>query len=67
MIIDVKGHTWGRGQQINSPFWVQGSPKIPAKLGPELGADTCEILKALGYDEANIEQLARGGVVQLAS
>lgn len=63
MIIDVKGHNSGRGQQINSPFWVQGSPKVPAKLGPELGANGKEILAELGYDEGLIQSLSEKGVI----
>tara|TARA_R110000787_G_scaffold33575_4_gene87880 strand:+ start:3319 stop:4533 length:1215 start_codon:yes stop_codon:yes gene_type:complete len=63
MFIDVEGHNFGRGQQVNSPFWVQGSAKVPAKVGPELGADTSDILRALGYEDAAIKQLADKGVI----
>ena len=65
MIIDVEGHNSGRGQQINSPFWVQGSPKVPARLGPELGANGEEILRELGYDDSAIGQLGEKGAVDL--
>ncbi|MBV1930087.1 MAG: CoA transferase [Porticoccaceae bacterium] len=65
MIIDVEGHDSGRGQQINSPFWVQGSPKVPAKLGPELGANSEEILRDLGYDDKAISELGEKGAIGL--
>lgn len=63
MFIDVEGHNFGRGQQVNSPFWIQGSAKVPAKLGPELGADASAILRELGYEDASIKQLTDKGVI----
>ncbi len=63
MFIDVEGHNFGRGQQVNSPFWVQGSAKVPAKVGPELGADASDILRELGYEDAAIKQLTDKGVI----
>lgn len=57
MIIDVEGHHAGRGQSINSPFWVQGADKVPARLAPELGAQGAEILQELGYDGNAVKQL----------
>lgn len=63
MFIDVEGHNFGRGQQVNSPFWVQGSAKVPAKLGPELGADASAILRELGYEDTSIKQLTDKGVI----
>lgn len=63
MFIDVEGHSAGRGQQVNSPLWVKGASKVPAKVGPELGAHGREILAELDYDQAFISQLTARGVV----
>ena len=63
MIVDVEGHTYGRGQAISTPFWVQGSDKVPAKIGPELGANGPEVLRELGYDEAAIKRMIGDGVI----
>lgn len=63
MFIDVEGHNFGRGQQVNSPFWVQGSAKVPAKVGSELGADASDILRELGYEDASIQQLTDKKVI----
>jgi formyl-CoA transferase len=65
MIIDVEGHDFGRGQQINSPIWIQGFDKVPACIGPELGANSTEILDELGYDRAAIEGLTKKGVIEI--
>ena len=65
MIIDVEGHDSGRGQQINSPIWVQGTAKVAARIGPELGSNSAEILADLGYEEAEIDRLAGNGTVQI--
>lgn len=63
MIVDVEGHTYGRGQAISTPFWVQGSDKVPAKIGPELGANGPQVLRELGYDEAAIKRMIGDGVI----
>ncbi|OUS10367.1 hypothetical protein A9Q89_11105 [Gammaproteobacteria bacterium 53_120_T64] len=63
MLIDVEGHDYGRGQAVNSPFWVEGSDKVAAHIGPEPGANGAEILRELGYSEDNIERLGRNGVI----
>jgi crotonobetainyl-CoA:carnitine CoA-transferase CaiB-like acyl-CoA transferase len=66
MIIDVEGHKYGRGQAISSPFWVSGSEKVQAKVGPELGANGPEILRELGYDEGAISRMLSDGVIEVA-
>ncbi|RLA43146.1 MAG: CoA transferase [Gammaproteobacteria bacterium] len=63
MLIDVEGHDYGRGQAVNSPFWVEGSDKVPARIGPEPGASGADILRELGYSEDNITTLSQKGVI----
>ncbi len=63
MIVDVEGHTYGKGQAISTPFWVQGSDKVPAKVGPELGANGPDVLRELGYDEAAIKRMIADKVI----
>ncbi|MBQ0720689.1 MAG: CoA transferase [Gammaproteobacteria bacterium] len=64
MFIDVEGHNFGRGQAVNSPFWVSGSDKVSAHLGSELGADGPAILKELGYSESQIAAFTEQGVIE---
>lgn len=63
MLIDVEGHNYGRGQAVNSPFWVEGSDKVPARVGPALGADGQDILRELGYSDDRISALNEKGVI----
>ena len=63
MLIEVDGHTHGRGQAINSPFWLRDAPKVRARVGPELGAQGREILREAGYGEADIGRLVDRGVL----
>jgi len=63
MLVEVAGHTHGRRQAINSPFWLRDAPKVSARLGPELGAQSREILREVGYGEADIERLVTRGVL----
>lgn len=63
MIMPVEGHTYGRGQMVNSPIWVSGSDKVAAKVGPELGANGREVMRELGYADAAIEQMITKGIV----
>lgn len=63
MIINVEGHNSGRGQTINSLFWVDGSNKVPTHVVPELGASGADILRGLGYSEDNIIALSAKGVI----
>lgn len=63
MLVAVEGHTHGRRQAVNSPFSLRDAPKVPARLGPELGADGRDVLRQAGYDAATIERLVAGGVL----
>ena len=65
MLINVEGHNYGRGQAVNSPFWIDGSDKVPAHIGSALGADGEGILSDLGYEDSQIQQLTEQGVLEI--
>jgi crotonobetainyl-CoA:carnitine CoA-transferase CaiB-like acyl-CoA transferase len=48
---------------VDSPINVAGVEKETPILAPELGEHTVEVLRDAGYDDAEIEQLKRDGVV----
>ena len=66
MIVDVEGQKHGRGQAVSSPFWVQGSDKVQARVGPELGANGPDILRDLGYDEKTVSRMISDGVIEVS-
>lgn len=53
--VDYPGH--GTIQTINSPLFVEGSEKRKPEPSPEIGADTREVLRSLGYDDSAIDDL----------
>jgi formyl-CoA transferase len=46
---------------VSSPFLVDGVEKVRPTLAPQVGEHTSEVLLALGYSEAEIDDLAREG------
>jgi crotonobetainyl-CoA:carnitine CoA-transferase CaiB-like acyl-CoA transferase len=57
--------TEGRMRDARSPFRLHGSSDAPDRPAPRIGADTREILAGLGFDAAEIEQLASAAVIRL--
>jgi len=55
--IDYPGH--GKIETINSPVFVEGTDKRRPEPAPELGADTREVLRALGYGDGAIDDLVK--------
>jgi crotonobetainyl-CoA:carnitine CoA-transferase CaiB-like acyl-CoA transferase len=53
----------GKEMTVNSPFWVVGSEKTKPRRAPEVGEHSDEILRAGGYDQAEIERLRKANVV----
>jgi crotonobetainyl-CoA:carnitine CoA-transferase CaiB-like acyl-CoA transferase len=48
---------------INSPIWIDGSDKQPPRHPPNLGQHSDEVLREVGFDEAEILQLRSSGTV----
>ena len=55
MELDYPGH--GTIETINSPIFVAGSDKRKPEPAPEVGAQTREVLRTLGYNDATIDDL----------
>jgi crotonobetainyl-CoA:carnitine CoA-transferase CaiB-like acyl-CoA transferase len=53
--LDYPGH--GTIDTINSPLFVAGADKRKPEPAPEIGANTREVLRELGYDDAAINDM----------
>ena len=53
----------GADYVVDTPLWVEHSPKMPPTMPPEFGEHTDTILSELGFNEQHIAELRRGGVV----
>ncbi len=50
----------GAIETVNSPVFVSGSVKRPPSAAPEIGADTAEVLRGLGYGATEISKISGG-------
>ena len=48
---------------VDSPVYMQGAEKLPIAPAPELGEHTVEVLRAAGYDDAEIRQLREADAI----
>jgi crotonobetainyl-CoA:carnitine CoA-transferase CaiB-like acyl-CoA transferase len=48
---------------ISSPFAIAGAPKAPPRRPPAIGQHSADVLREVGYDEAEIARLRDAGVV----
>jgi crotonobetainyl-CoA:carnitine CoA-transferase CaiB-like acyl-CoA transferase len=48
---------------INSPIWIDGSDKQQPRHPPELGQHSDEVLREVGFDDAEIQRLRAAGAV----
>jgi crotonobetainyl-CoA:carnitine CoA-transferase CaiB-like acyl-CoA transferase len=49
---------------VASPLWVEGVDKVTPRFPAEIGEHSAEILREVGYDEGEIEQLLASGAVR---
>jgi crotonobetainyl-CoA:carnitine CoA-transferase CaiB-like acyl-CoA transferase len=48
---------------VNSPFWVAQADKVRPRPAPGIGEHSDEVLRAIGYGDADIARLRAGGAV----
>jgi formyl-CoA transferase len=48
---------------VASPLWIDGVEKVPPRLAPELGEHSVEVLREVGYGEAEIEAFLAARVI----
>ena len=63
VFVDLDLGQRGTGRTINSPIWLAGEHKVPAREAPAIGQHTDEVLHALGYDSAEIGRLRQSKAV----
>jgi crotonobetainyl-CoA:carnitine CoA-transferase CaiB-like acyl-CoA transferase len=57
-------HVPASGFCVDSPFRIQGVPKVPPGRAPEVGEHSDEVLRAHGFGEEEIAALRRQGAIQ---
>jgi crotonobetainyl-CoA:carnitine CoA-transferase CaiB-like acyl-CoA transferase len=63
MVVPIEGAGGKLKFTISSPIQVHGVTKVPAKRAPALGEHNHEILRELGFDPAQIEELHAASTV----
>jgi formyl-CoA transferase len=62
-LTDVALSDGGTVKTVDSPISLAGCAKVPARAAPSIGEHTDDVLRSLGYDNAEIEKLRQGNAV----
>ena len=63
MFRDLDHPEYGRLRTVDSPVLIEGEDKVKPQPAPELGEHTGDLLRELGLDASEIENLAEDGVI----
>jgi crotonobetainyl-CoA:carnitine CoA-transferase CaiB-like acyl-CoA transferase len=66
VIVPLEGAGGKLNSTISSPIQVHGVTKVPARRAPEIGEHNDEVLKELGFRDAEIDDLRASGVIPSA-
>jgi formyl-CoA transferase len=53
----------GSSLTINSPIWIEGHEKLQPRPAPAVGEHSDEVLREIGYTEAEIGALRAEGII----
>jgi crotonobetainyl-CoA:carnitine CoA-transferase CaiB-like acyl-CoA transferase len=53
----------GASLTVSSPLQITGQDKVPARMAPEIGEHTVEVLREAGVDAAEIDRLLAADVI----
>jgi crotonobetainyl-CoA:carnitine CoA-transferase CaiB-like acyl-CoA transferase len=63
IVVPLEGAGGKLNSTISSPIQVHGVAKVPARRAPELGEHNDEVLKEIGFQDAEINDLRASGVI----
>jgi formyl-CoA transferase len=63
VIVPLEGAGGKLNSTISSPIQVHGVTKVPARRAPQIGEHNDEVLKELGFRDAEIDDLRASGVI----
>ena len=66
VVWDLEHPVAGRVRQIGSPFRMSETPPTFRNFAPMLGENTLEVLKDLGYGDAEVQRLESEGVIRVS-
>jgi formyl-CoA transferase len=66
VIVPLEGAGGKLNSTISSPIQVHGVTKVPARRAPEIGEHNDEVLKELGFRDAEIDDLRASGAIPSA-
>jgi crotonobetainyl-CoA:carnitine CoA-transferase CaiB-like acyl-CoA transferase len=66
IVVPLEGAGGKLNSTISSPIQVHGVTKVPARRAPEIGEHNDEVLKELGFRDADIDNLRASGVIPSA-
>jgi crotonobetainyl-CoA:carnitine CoA-transferase CaiB-like acyl-CoA transferase len=64
MVLELDHPLEGKVRQLASPFKLSDTPPTFRSFAPLLGEHTAEVLRGIGYSDAEIEELEKSGVVR---
>ena len=64
MVLELDHPLEGKVRQLASPFRLSETPPTFRRFAPALGEHSAEVLQNIGYDEAQIADLEKAGVIR---
>jgi crotonobetainyl-CoA:carnitine CoA-transferase CaiB-like acyl-CoA transferase len=67
MLVEVEHPVLGRTRTLGTPIKMSETPLNPRRRAPLLGEHTEDVLRGLGYGDAEIAEIVRAGAASASS